>query len=850
MLVDIYKQYSKKLVLSFIFYTIIIFVSSGLFADTCIFDDGDPANHLWSNPDNWAVGSVPTYNDTVIIRCDVANGKYCLINTGINAAAMHVFVGDSFGNGRMVIDGGSLEVTNAFRVGVGDYSNPLVEIRSGSLTCASVILSHNSSCTGAKIKLIGGTLETSVLVFNSDGLLVFEEGAVMTFPVDYKNAVWKYIIEDNIMSSHANYIFNVDYNNIIENKTTVSVTETDGIMPSDSGLWAICRHLYDGSYWYAWFGDIFQLDHVIGARMRVDWAALEPTDDNYDWSIIDIPLKIAERTNKYVSIAVRVCSVSPQWVLDSSETFDWTHAIVREQTSPVPWDVNYVANLKDMVRALAARYDGNPRVSYVCINGPSSLWGIETNFPLIDISPYDESKLDFTLQKFETGWKDMIDLFVEEFDNTVLSLGAHNEFQKIANCSLSETQVVAESIRGYAINAQKTRQTNVGRFMVELYGLNDQSVNYWPGEFTGIENVIDYQRLAWDVRNDTYIGYEIANIKSAENPPWSASQMDQVLDNGLSYEARNINIYAQDLWDKANSMPMSVYQPGIEDADYLLRQPYVRVVGDWVSGLTHPVEEADNRLLLFFAYAKDNDNDLSLSSVTYGGEPLTRVCDRQVTQCDERCYVAAFYLKDYEISKAVGSDFSVDWNGNTPDQGGYSSVFLENVFQGLPVEQTVSNTAVTGTEVSTDPVDTYVGDMVILAGSCAEYGDYQCKNNFVEAAEPAPTTPGAHVDGIVGYKMANNWDYDYLTPKIYHPDPKRQAIIAFKVNIIPKGPLSSGLIDNEELISFAIHWLDTGCSSLQPCSQADWFVDGEIDINDFAVIAGCWLRSEAAAVFP
>jgi len=51
-------------------------------------------------------------------------------------------------------------------------------------------------------------------------------------------------------------------------------------------------------------------------------------------------------------------------------------------------------------------------------------------------------------------------------------------------------------------------------------------------------------------------------------------------------------------------------------------------------------------------------------------------------------------------------------------------------------------------------------------------------------------------------------------------------------------------VDQEELMLLASYWLMTGCDASQPCSQADWYIDGVINLLDFRQLALSWLGEE------
>ena len=57
-------------------------------------------------------------------------------------------------------------------------------------------------------------------------------------------------------------------------------------------------------------------------------------------------------------------------------------------------------------------------------------------------------------------------------------------------------------------------------------------------------------------------------------------------------------------------------------------------------------------------------------------------------------------------------------------------------------------------------------------------------------------------------------------------------------------------VDLEEFSLLAQYWQSTGCVDGQPCAEADWYVDGIIDIKDIAQMATCWMDEGIKYVSP
>ena len=59
------------------------------------------------------------------------------------------------------------------------------------------------------------------------------------------------------------------------------------------------------------------------------------------------------------------------------------------------------------------------------------------------------------------------------------------------------------------------------------------------------------------------------------------------------------------------------------------------------------------------------------------------------------------------------------------------------------------------------------------------------------------------------------------------------------------------VVDSQELAVLAAYWLEGGCGSYDDCYAADWYVDGEINLYDFAVLADSWLSNgDITRIYP
>jgi pyrrolidone-carboxylate peptidase len=199
----------------------------------------------------------------------------------------------------------------------------------------------------------------------------------------------------------------------------------------------------------------------------------------------------------------------------------------------------------------------------------------------------------------------------------------------------------------------------------------------------------------------------------------------------------------------------------------------VGILGSWTSGTSHTAEIGANRLLIFTAHAEDDTTALNLSSVTYGGQPMTKVIERNTTTTGYRSYVVAYILGEDGISKATSGTFAVTWAHTPYRVPSYSSVFLANVDQAAPIGASAGNTGTSAT-LTTSALATANGDMVILAGTNGNTGSYSVNNSFTKAIELTVDSG----DGVCGYKPATG---AAETPSITHSYANRQVLVGFTV---------------------------------------------------------------------
>ncbi len=263
--------------------------------------------------------------------------------------------------------------------------------------------------------------------------------------------------------------------------------------------------------------------------------------------------------------------------------------------------------------------------------------------------------------------------------------------------------------------------------------------------------------------------------------PWSGTftsgtsvMLEAVPDSGWQFSN-----WSGDLSGSAN--PTSIQMNGDKSVTATFDRPgMVDIVGLWVTGTTHAKGSSSNRALIFIAHVEDNDGAINLSSMTYGGQSMTKIIDITSSTSSSREYVVGYVLNESGISAATDSVFTPGWGSNPPDKVSYSSVFLQEVNQAVPIGATASAGATSKTTVSTSALATNDGDMVIDAATCGSTGTYTVNNSFTKALEHTMTSS----DGVDGYKSATGVAE---TPSVTHSTSNsRQALIGFVVQVQPQ----------------------------------------------------------------
>ncbi len=117
--------------------------------------------------------------------------------------------------------------------------------------------------------------------------------------------------------------------------------------------------------------------NVDGFRYHARWKSIQPTSESeYKWDQLDRQIAIAAAAGKKMGISLAAGLMTPDWVYTSAPAVYRYHMLeIDPETGesvgdqPLPWDTAYQAKWQKFVAAFAARYDGNPAVSYIVLGG-------------------------------------------------------------------------------------------------------------------------------------------------------------------------------------------------------------------------------------------------------------------------------------------------------------------------------------------------------------------------------------------------------------------------------------------------------------------------------------------------
>jgi hypothetical protein len=289
--------------------------------------------------------------------------------------------------------------------------------------------------------------------------------------------------------------------------------------------------------------------NVDGITLRQDWASLEPTEHNFDFSFLDSAVALCAASNKQVLIRISTQSSKPAWVTaavaaagGSFFSFDDNGTTI---TIPVFWDPTFLAKKTAMIAALGAHFTNNPTVKIVCAsfaNSASEDWSV----PHTQVDVANWLALGYTTDKLLAAGKQIIDATMVAFPNQYVTMAVGGSGH-INGTNLDPTN-------DYAARAAvaTARASWPGRFIAQK---NDLSTFIPPAP--GIDSLYE---MIWDFQPD--VGGQMV-FQCSNDPTYRANggvpqdpgiTLQQSVDGAVSYGEKYVEVYSTD----ANNLPDAI----------------------------------------------------------------------------------------------------------------------------------------------------------------------------------------------------------------------------------------------------------------------------------------------------
>ncbi len=205
--------------------------------------------------------------------------------------------------------------------------------------------------------------------------------------------------------------------------------------------------------------------------------------------------------------------------------------------------------------------------------------------------------------------------------------------------------------------------------------------------------------------------------------------------------------------------PVTVVKPGD-----------VALIGRWARGASRAIEVGSKRALVVMLYG-EGSNNISASSVTYGGQAMTKVVEKSFST-GTSSYTGAFVLNEAGMEAATSGTIDVTWSGAPSVGSEITSAFFSNADQSSLTGAFASHGLVEET-ITTSALANKAGDMVIVGGTGANDASYTINHAFRRGI---PETSASFGDITSAYKTATGVSE---TPSLTMSSSRRQTIVGF-----------------------------------------------------------------------
>lgn len=167
---------------------------------------------------------------------------------------------------------------------------------------------------------------------------------------------------------------------------------------------------------------------VRGTLVRIAWAEIHAGPGQFDFSLLDSEFAAASNLDKRISLAVIDSFSQPAWLQAMCTTFAFTFRS-ESKRSCLPWDPVYLEHKAAMLRALGARYDGNPDLTQVYFTYAAMTNGIEMHWR-VDEAAFTAA--GYTPTRLAETYAEVFDMHSAAFPTTPISIEVHEVFDSSA----------------------------------------------------------------------------------------------------------------------------------------------------------------------------------------------------------------------------------------------------------------------------------------------------------------------------------------------------------------------------------------------------------------------------------
>ncbi len=165
---------------------------------------------------------------------------------------------------------------------------------------------------------------------------------------------------------------------------------------------------------------------VDGISLRQEWATLEPSEGNFDFSYLDSAVASSAAAGKKALIRIGTQKGKPAWVTRAirrarGKFFTFTATDGEVVTIPVFWDPTFLEKKTNMIAALGKHFTGNPAVAVVVAsfaNATTEDW----NVPHTESDVTNWLALGYSTDLMLATGKQIIDATMAAFPNQIVTL--------------------------------------------------------------------------------------------------------------------------------------------------------------------------------------------------------------------------------------------------------------------------------------------------------------------------------------------------------------------------------------------------------------------------------------------